>query len=72
VLPSLEKLLASQPTMCRFENAPSRTDLYRIGIALVDSFIDTYQKEFEGILIDIDDTEAQTHGSQQLSLLRPK
>lgn len=68
VLPSSEKWLASQPTMCRFENAPSRTVLYRIGQALVDAFIDSYQEPPQAILIDIDDTDDPTHGSQQLSL----
>jgi hypothetical protein len=34
--------LANQPTMCRFENAPSRTVLYRIAKVLVDVFIDSY------------------------------
>jgi len=67
-LPVSEKLLASQPTMCRFENAPSRTVLYRIGQALVDFFIGSYQKPPEAILIDIDDTDDPTYGSQQLSL----
>lgn len=54
--------------MCRFENAPSRTVLYRIGQALVDVFIGSYKKQPDAILIDIDDTDDPTHGSQQLSL----
>ena len=60
--------LASQPTMCRFENAPSRSTLYRIGAALLDAFINSYQKPPKGIVIDLDDTDDPTHGSQQLSL----
>ena len=48
--------LASQPTMCRFENSPSRSALYRIGCALVDAFIASYDKAPPAILIDIDDT----------------
>ena len=60
--------LASQPTMCRFENAPTRTTLYRIGEALVDVFIDSYYKPPQSIVLDIDDTDDPTHGSQQLSL----
>jgi len=31
-LPESADLLASQPTISRFENAPSYTDLYRIGL----------------------------------------
>ena len=60
--------LASQPTMCRFENAPDHTTLYRIGTTLVDAFIDSYDKPPEGIVLDLDDTDDPTHGSQQLSL----
>ena len=60
--------LASQPTMCRFENAPTRTTLYRIGEALVDVFLDSYHKPPQSIVLDIDDTDDPTHGSQQLTL----
>lgn len=67
-LPGKDDLLASQPTMCRFENAPSRTVLYRIGQALLDLFINSYTKPPEAIIIDIDDTDDRTHGAQQLSL----
>lgn len=67
-LPDSEEELGSQPTMCRFENAPSRTDLYRLGEALVDHFIDSYERAPEGIILDLDDTEDETHGHQQLRL----
>ena len=60
--------LASQPTMCRFENAPSRMALYRIGEVLIDIFINSYAKPPKAIILDIDDTDDPTHGSQQLSL----
>jgi hypothetical protein len=60
--------LASQPTMCRFENAPGRSVLYRIGEVLVDAFIDSYQEPPKSIVLDLDDTDDPTHGSQQLSL----
>jgi len=59
--------LASQPTMSRFENSISRTDLYRIARAFVDSFIGSYKKPPKGIILDLDDTEDKTHGHQQLS-----
>lgn len=66
-LPLAEDLLASQPTMCRFENAPSQTILYRLGRAVFDEFIHSYSKPPEAIIIDIDDTDDPTHGAQQLS-----
>lgn len=67
-LPFSDSHLASQSTMCRLENTPSRTTLYRIGIGFVDSFIGSYEVPPEGIIIDIDDTDDPTHGTQQLAL----
>jgi len=64
---SLDKTLASQPTISRFENAISRTDCYRIAEAFVDIFIRSYKKPPKGIILDLDDTEDPTHGNQQLS-----
>lgn len=63
-----EEALASQPTMCRFENAPTRSALYRIAQVLVDVFIASYDKAPQGIVLDIDDTDDPTYGHQQLSL----
>jgi hypothetical protein len=60
--------LASQPTMSRFENGFSRTDLYRIARVFVDLFIDSYDEPPEAIILDIDETDDATYGSQQLSL----
>ena len=67
-LPFSGSPLASQPTMSRFENTPSATTLYRIARAFVDAFIDLYATPPEGIILDIDDTDDPTHGSQQLAL----
>lgn len=60
--------LASQPTMTRLENSTSRRDLYRMAQALVDTFLLSYEKPPEAIILDIDDTEDTTDGAQQLSL----
>ena len=60
--------LASQPTLSRLENAVTRTDLYRIGEALIDGYIESYRTPPAAILLDIDDTEDATHGHQQLAL----
>jgi len=67
-LPDDEKALASQPTISRFENGISRTDLYRIAEVFVDVFIQSYSEPPEGIILDIDDTDDLTHGHQQLTL----
>ena len=60
--------LASQPTMSRLENSVSRSDLYRIGMALLEGFIESYDEPPKKIILDIDDTDDITHGAQQLSL----
>ena len=67
-LPEEDPALASQPTISRFENSLSKTDLYRIAEVFVRVFIDSYKKPPEGIILDIDDTDDLTHGRQQLSL----
>jgi len=63
-----DEALASQPTISRFENGLTRTDLYRISEVFVDVFIQSYSTPPEGIIVDIDDTDDLTHGRQQLTL----
>jgi len=62
--------LGSQPTLSRWENAPSGRDLVRLNDALREQFIslcgDEVRKRGE-ILLDIDSTDDPTHGQQQLS-----
>jgi hypothetical protein len=67
-LPDSDPALASQPTMTRFENSISRTNLYRLARVLVDQFIQSYADEPSIIVLDFDDTEDKTHGQQQLQL----
>ena len=67
-LPVSGAALASQPTMSRLENGIRRRDLYRIAKALVDGFIASYDTPPEAVVLDIDDTDDEVHGNQQLSL----
>lgn len=67
-LPISGEELASQPTMSRLENGACRTDLYRMARALVDTFLASYKKAPNGIILDIDDTDDPTHGCQQLAI----
>ena len=60
--------LASQPTMTRLENRLSRKELFDIGEAFIDDFIASYNSEPDSIIIDADDTTADTYGAQQLTL----
>ena len=66
-LPS-EADLASQPTITRFENSISKKDLYRIAEVFIDQFVASYETPPEAIFLDIDDTDDETHGAQQMSL----
>lgn len=60
--------LTSQPTMTRLENRLSRKELFDIGEAFIDDFIASYNSEPDSIIIDADDTNADTYGAQQLTL----
>jgi len=60
--------LATQPTMCRFENTPGRKELYNMAVALADHFIESYAQEPPIIILDCDDTNSNTYGAQQYSL----
>jgi hypothetical protein len=67
-LPIEGEPLASQPSMSRFENTPGRSDLYRMGQALFDTFVASYDRAPTSLLLDIDDTADEVHGAQQQSL----
>jgi len=58
--------LASQSTISRLENAPSRTEAARLAVALLDHFGETVKPGRMEIL-DIDDTFCAAHGGQQLA-----
>jgi hypothetical protein len=64
-LPQSGPPLASQPTLSRFENRVSRTDLYRMARVLVDQFIASYDRAPRLIVLDFDDTEDPAHGKQE-------
>ena len=68
VLPESGNSLSSQPTMSRFENSLSRRELYKIAVAFVDNFIQSYSQEPSVIILDPDDTNSNTFGTQQLAL----
>lgn len=56
--------LASQSTITRFENAPSKTDALRLARALIDWFAKHVSPSFRDIF-DIDDSFDAAHGGQQ-------
>jgi len=67
-LPQSEDDLASQPTMSRLENTVTKTDLFRLGKLLVDTFICSYSTVPSVIILDCDDTNNDTYGQQELAL----
>jgi len=67
-LPASGPALASQPTLSRLENAPSKRELVRMAAGLIDLFCLSYKKIPDQIMLDIDDTPDRVHGDQQLSL----
>src|SRR6266508_3696212 len=64
-LPGTGAPLASQPTMSRFENRVSRSELYRMARVLLDQFIASYATQPTVIVLDVDDTEDCVHGQQE-------
>lgn len=59
--------LASQPTMSRWENAPTTRELVRLTGALVDLYCASYPVPPVAVTLDIDETVDVVHGGQQLS-----
>ena len=64
-LPDTGAPLASQPTLSRFENHVSRTELYRMARVLVEQFLASYARPPQLIVLDFDDTEDAVHGEQE-------
>ena len=67
-LPESGDPVCSQPTMSRLENAPSKGEIARLMVAMVDQFCKSYRRAPVSITLDIDDTFDAVHGHQQLSL----
>ena len=67
-LPDTGRDLCSQPTMSRWENAPSLREVIRLMRAMVDLYCASYPRPPAAVTLDIDDTVDVVHGHQQLSL----
>ena len=66
----LGEALSSQPTLSRWENAPSAREIIGLQDALLDWFITVCREQVRRrgeILLDVDSTDDPTHGQQQLS-----
>jgi hypothetical protein len=67
-LPDSGRDLCSQPTVSRWENAPSLRELIRLMGVLVDLYCASYAVPPAAVTLDIDDTVDVVHGHQQLAL----
>lgn len=59
--------LSSQPTLSRFENAQDGAALRRLMCFLENSYVRELPAETKQIILDIDSTDDETHGAQQLT-----
>src|SRR3977135_840294 len=66
-LPDTGRDLCSQPTISRWENAPTLREIIRLTYALVDIWCGSYTKPPRSVVLDIDDTVDVVHGHQQLA-----
>lgn len=60
--------LCSQPTMTRLENKVSARTLYKIGVLFVKQFVKSFASSPRRVVLDVDDTNSNTFGTQQLTL----
>ena len=67
-LPDSGRDLCSQPTVSRWENAPSLREILRLMAVMVDVWCASYAAPPAAVTLDIDDTVDVVHGHQQLSL----
>ncbi len=67
-LPDSGDDLCSQPTVSRWENAPSLREVMRMTYAMIDLYCCSYDRPPAAVTFDIDDTCDVVHGNQQLAL----
>nr|WP_321985257.1 IS1380 family transposase [uncultured Lichenicoccus sp.] len=67
-LPDSGRDLCSQPTVSRWENAPTLREVIRLSYAMVDTNCASYPRPPANVTLDIDDTVDVVPGHQQLSL----
>jgi hypothetical protein len=67
-LPDSGHDLCSQPTVSRWENAPTLREVVRMTYAMIDLYCASYARPPAAVMLDLDDTCDVVHGHQQLSL----
>ncbi len=66
-LPETGADLCSQPTISRWENAPTLKEIIRLTYALIDIWCRSYTKPPASVILDIDDTLDVAHGHQEMT-----
>ena len=69
-LPDSGADLCSQPTVSRWENAPTLREVMRMTYAMVDVYCASHARPPHAVTLDIDDTVDVVHGHQQSSLFK--
>src|SRR5437763_13025844 len=67
-LPDSGKDLCSQPTISRWENAPTPHEAAAMSYAMIDIYCASHARPPREVTLDIDDSVDVVHGAQQLSL----
>ena len=67
-LPDTGRDLCSQPTISRWENAPTLREVIGLMRVMVGGFCASYSTPPKAVTLDIDDTVDVVHGHQQLSM----
>jgi hypothetical protein len=67
-LPDSGRDLCSQPTMSRWENAPTLREVIKLMRVMVALYCSSYDRPPAAVTLDIDDTLDVVHGHQQLSM----
>jgi hypothetical protein len=58
--------LCSPPTVSRIENLPRRTELYRMGEAMLELYCDSFAVVPHHLTLDLDESFDRVHGEQEL------
>ena len=66
-LPETGADLCSQPTISRWENAPTLREIIRLTYALIDIWCGSYTAPPRSVVLDIDDTLDVAHGRQEMA-----
>jgi hypothetical protein len=64
-LPKTGEVLASQPTISRFENMPGAREMARMAESMAERVISQLPMDTRRIIIDVDPTEDAVHGQQE-------